>query len=102
MKGLCNEDKDYDSDDQLNQYKEIKEIITSTCPLTKRSFLKNKYNKNVYKTNNINIISNLNNSDLQLSNESPEKIHNTLKSYYSIIKQNKKNHQKKKKDEFSQ
>ncbi len=95
MKGLCNEDKDYDSDDQLNQYKEIKEIKTSTCPLTKRSLLKKKYNKSAYKTNNINIISNLNNSDLQLPNESPKKIQNTLKSYYSIIKQNKKNYQKK-------
>lgn len=81
MKGLSTEDKDHDSDEYLNKL----EMITSTCPYVKRSFAHKKYNKSTHKINNINIISNLNKSELlRLSKESPKKVHNSLKSIYRI------------------
>jgi hypothetical protein len=81
MKGLSTEDKDHDSDEYLNKL----EMITSTCPYVKRSFAHKKHNKSTHRINNINIISNLNKSELlRLSKESPKKVHNSLKSIYRI------------------
>jgi hypothetical protein len=81
MKGLSTEDKDHDSDEYLNKL----EMITSNCPYVKRSFAHKKHNKSTHRINNINIISNLNKSELlRLSKESPKKVHNSLKSIYRI------------------
>ena len=81
MKGLSTEDKDHDSDEYLNKL----EMITSTCPYVERSFAHKKHNKSTHRINNINIISNLNKSELlRLSKESPKKVHNSLKSIYRI------------------
>ena len=83
MKGLSIEDKDHDSDELINL---SKEAMASTCPFVKRSLHK-KLNKSTHKTNNINVISNINNSELfNLSKESPEKMYNSLKSLYHLNK----------------
>ena len=80
MKGLSNEDKDYDSEELLKEYKEM---IMSTCPSKKRTFTKSNQKNNKKKSNNINIITNLNHLDMsQLSKESPEKLRNSLNTSY--------------------
>ena len=92
MKGLSIEDKDHDPDELLNL---SNETMTSTCPFVKRSLHK-KLNKSTHKTNNIKIISNINNSELfSLSKESPEKIYNSLKSLYHLNKNKTKKNRKK-------
>ena len=95
MKGLNVEGKDYDYEELLN---DSKVITASICPSSKRSIIqkeKKKYNQTI----NINILSKFNNFDLsKLSKESPEKIHNSLQSYYLNMKNknipNKENNKK--------
>lgn len=80
MKGLSNEDKDYDSEELLKEYKEM---IMSTCPSKKRTFTKSNQKNYKKKSNNINIITNLNHLDMsQISKESPEKLRNSLNNNY--------------------
>ena len=98
MKGLNIEDKDYKTDEFLGV---SRELITSICPSLKRSLISKNHSKKAKQTNNINIITNVKNYDnSELSKESPEKLHNSLNSYYLTIKcknksKNKRNTNKK-------
>ena len=84
MKGLSIEDKDCEADEILD---DSREIITSTCPSLKRSLISNYHSKKPKNIININIITNVKNYDnSKLSKESPEKLHNSLQSYYLNIK----------------
>lgn len=85
MKGLTIEDKDYNSNELLD---DDKDLLTPICPTVKRSLISQTNSKKTKKKlNNINIISNINNFDKSnLSKESPEKLHNSLQSYYLTIK----------------
>ena len=89
MKGLNIEDKDYISDEFLD---DSKEFIISTCSSEKRSLISKNHLKNTKKIININTISNVNNNfDIsKISKESPEKLHNSLQSYYLDIKNKNK------------
>lgn len=93
MKGLSIEDKEYESNEFLD---DSRELITSTCPSLKRSLISNNHSKKAKNIININIITNVNNYDnSELSKESPEKLHNSLKSYYLNIKCKRKKNTKK-------
>ena len=99
MKGLTVEDKNYYSEKLLDLKKEKTENI---CPSTKRSIIKKNSKK---KTNNICVMSHLNNFDItKLAAESPKKLYNSLQNYQpnlknnkNVIKKNKKENSPKKK-----
>ena len=85
MKGLTVEDKNYYSEKLLYITKEKTEGI---CPSTKRSVTKKNYSKK--RTNNICVMSHLNNFDLEkLAAESPKKLRNSFQSCYINMKSNK-------------
>ena len=98
MKDLIIEDKGYEEDEFLD---DSRNLNASTCPSLKRSLISKNHSKKAKQTNNINIITNVKNYDnSELSKESPEKLHNSLNSYYLTIKcknksKNKRNTDKK-------
>lgn len=93
MKGLTVEDKNYYSEKLLDLKKEKTENI---CPSTKRSIIKKNSKK---KTNNICVMSHLNNFDItKLAAESPKKLYNSLQNYQPNLKNNKNVIKKNKKD----
>ena len=82
MKDLTVEGKNYNSEKLLDLTKEKAEGV---CPSTKRSSDKKKNSKK--RTNNISVITHLNNFDLnKLAAESPKKLRNSFQNYYIDLK----------------